>query len=460
MWTRKQFIQTGLMGLSAMGIGPWMLKTNELTRFPYEPNQYNLDQYFPRYKDFAPMVPVWNVTPDIDRCIHRFHLSSPFSPSGRYLGLTRLLREDRAPKPGEIAEIVLVDLFSGNQTIIAQTKGWDSQLGAQVQWGLTDEELYFNDVNTSTWTPYAIKLNPLTGEKKILDGAVYDVSPNGKWLVSTDLKNIGYTQAGYGVIVPKDQITFNQGASETDGVFVTNTQTGQTRMIASYKKIVDECSPTIDIHRYGPGDFYGFHTMWNSQSNRIMLVLRFVPHNGDRAKPMLITMNEHGEDIHLAIPTSEWADKGGNHPNWHPDGNDLIMNLNIDGTGERFVKARYDGSTLVKMTEVPANRGHISVHPNGKLLLNDAYPHKDYAFFDTTAPIWLVDMERHWKHTLIRFESVTKYFEKNPSEARDMRVDPHPVWDTKTYTHIAFNAVENGTRRVFVADLSKFVTNS
>lgn len=460
MWTRKKFVQTGLMGLSAMGIGPWMLKTNELSQFPYEPNQYNLDQYFPRYKDFSPMVPVWNVTPDIDRCIHRFHLSSPFSPSGRYLGLTRLPHEDRAPKPGEIAEIVLVDLLTGSQTIIAETRGWDTQLGAQVQWGTTDEELYYNDVDISSWRAYAIKLNPLTGEKKILNGTVYDVSLDGKWLVSTDLKSIGYTQSGYGVIVPKDQIIFNQGASENDGVFVTNTETGKSRMIASYKKIVDQCIPSIDIQKYGPGDFYGFHTMWNSKSSRIMLVLRFVPHSGDRAKPMLITMNNRGEEIHLAIPSSEWADKGGNHPNWHPDGEHLIMNLNIDGKGERFVKARYDGSTLEKMTDVPANRGHISVHPNGKLLLNDAYPHKDYAFLDTTAPIWLVDIERHWKHTLIRFESVTKYFEKNPSEARDMRVDPHPVWDTKTYTHIAFNAVENGTRRVFVADLSKFVTNS
>ncbi|MFC1778190.1 hypothetical protein ACFL3I_12775, partial [Pseudomonadota bacterium] len=78
---------------------------------------YNLDGLFPRYTDFDPIVPTWCVTPDLDRCIHRFHLSSPFSPSGRYLGLTRLPREDRPPQAGESAEIVLVDLTTGEQKV-------------------------------------------------------------------------------------------------------------------------------------------------------------------------------------------------------------------------------------------------------------------------------------------------------------------------------------------------------
>ena len=89
---------------------------------------YPLDDVFPRYTDFDPIVPTWCVTPDLDRCIHRFHLSSPFSPSGRYLGLTRLPREDRPPLPGESAEIVLVDLTTGEQKVIAETIGWDTQL--------------------------------------------------------------------------------------------------------------------------------------------------------------------------------------------------------------------------------------------------------------------------------------------------------------------------------------------
>ena len=41
--------------------------------------------------------------------------------------------------------------------------------------------------------------------------------------------------------------------------------------------------------------------------------------------------------------------------------------------------------------------------------------------------------------------------------AKAMRVDFHPAWDRRTYTHVAFNGTESGTRRVYVADLSAFV---
>ena len=148
-YTRREILNRTAMSIAGLGLGATIGCTH-LNKFVTEP-KYNLDSLFPRYKDFDPLVPVWCVTPDLDRCIHRFHLSSPFSPSGRYLGLTRLSREDRPPKPGEPAEIVLVDLITGEQKIIAETTGWDTQLGAQVQWGATDRDLLFNDVDPATW---------------------------------------------------------------------------------------------------------------------------------------------------------------------------------------------------------------------------------------------------------------------------------------------------------------------
>jgi hypothetical protein len=220
--------------------------------------KYDMDSVFPRYTDYDPIVPTWCVTPDLDRCIHRFHLSSPFSPSGRYLGLTRLPREDQPPLPGDSAEIVLVDLTTGEQKVIAETIGWDTQLGAQVQWGASDQDLYFNDVNPDTWMPFGVRMDPSTGKTQKLDGTVYSVSPDGKWAASTSLRRIGATQAGYGVIVPKEHIPVNKGLVDDDGVYVTNTGSGESRMVASYQRIIDEAIPKIDVSRYGPGDFYGF----------------------------------------------------------------------------------------------------------------------------------------------------------------------------------------------------------
>jgi len=424
---------------------------------------YPMDKVFTRYTDYDPLVPVWNVTPDFERCIHRFHLSSPFSPSGRYMGLTCLQSEDKKPKPGDVADILLVDLETGEQKIIAKTIGWDTQLGAQVQWGATDKELYFNDVNPDTWMPFAVKMNPLTGEKQNLDGAIYDISPDGKWGVRTSLRRIGATQAGYGVIVPKENIPLNKGIVDNDGVYVVNTESGENKMIASYKTIVEQALPKIDVSRYGPGDFYGFHTKFNAKSDRIMLVLRYMPYNDKKRKPMLITMTREGKDIRVAIPASEWADKGGNHPNWHPDGENVFLNLSItekpadgDITKENwmYVQARYDGSERKIMTEVQANHGHPAVHRDGKYMISDVYPREVIAYGDGTVPLYLVDIENHTSQTILRLDAVTKHFDHDFNKAKSMRVDLHPAWDSSGYKRVAINGVVDGTRRVFVVDLS------
>jgi len=416
-----------------------------------------LDKHFPRYKKFDPQVPVWCVTPDMDRVIHRFHLSSPFSPSGRYLALTRLAREDSPPKPGEVAEVVLVDLKNGEAKPIAETKGWDTQLGAQVQWGANDAQLFFNDVDTSSWMPYGVVMNPLTGENKKLEWTVYDASPDGKRVVSTCLRRIGMTQGGYGVIVPSESIPRNKGTVDDDGVYVTDVESGKTKMIASYKRIVEEAVPKIDVSRYGPGDFYGFHVKWNSKNERIMLVLRYLPKKDSKYRPQLITIKADGGDIRVAVPASYWADKGGNHPNWLPDGEHVMMNLDIYGKGWRFVQARYDGSELRTMTSVPANHGHPSLHPAGKLILTDAYPREEIAFGDETAPLFLIDLEKEERKMLVRMNTFTRVFTGTGSNPKEMRVDLHPAWDRRTHTLVAFNGVTEGTRRVFVADLSELV---
>jgi hypothetical protein len=189
--TRRDFLKRSVLGIGGLGFANSYCKNAGNRKTPAL--KYEFDNLFPRYTRFDTLIPTWCVTPKLDRCIHRFHLSSPFSPSGRYLGLTRLSREDLSPEPGEPAEIVLVNLVTGDQKIVAETSGWDTQLGAQVQWGASDNELFFNDIDTNTWLPFGVKMNPFTGTKKKLDGTVYSVSPDGKWAVSTCLRRIGAT---------------------------------------------------------------------------------------------------------------------------------------------------------------------------------------------------------------------------------------------------------------------------
>jgi hypothetical protein len=433
----------------------------------------DMSSAFPRYIEYDPVVPVWCVTPNLDRTIHRFFDTSPFSPSGRYLGLTRLPYEDRLPTPGDPAEIVVVDLETGDERVVAESRGWDTQLGAQVQWGVTDKQLFYNDLDATNWQPFGVLLDPFTGTKRVLDGTVYMVSPDGRWVASPCLLRIGVTQPGYGVRVPPEQVPANRGAPADDGVYITHVKSGEARLLVSLGDIVKACD--LRLEEFAKGDFYSFHVKWNQQGTRLLLVLRWVPHGrGTRIRAQVITMKADASDIHVTIPASEW-DKGGHHPNWCPDGETVMMNLRFDPSaferayqrlpgrlrrvaqrifgvgadGMRFVQVRYDGTGYGLMSDSVVGTGHPSLHANGRHVITDAYPSEAVSYGDGTTPVRLIDLVAGSEVALIRINTRPPY--RDPGN--ELRVDPHPAWD-REYRRIAFNACADGTRRVYVADLT------
>jgi hypothetical protein len=410
---------------------------------------------FPRYSAYGPAVPVWCVTPHTSRTIHRFFDTSPFSPSGRYLGLTRLPFEDRLPQPGDVAEIVLVDLEAAETRVIAETRGWDTQLGAQVQWGTVDTELYYNDVETETWVPFGVKVDPFTGRRRKLDGSVYMISPDGRFAASSCLRRTGTTQAGYGVIVPAEAVPVNRGVAAADGVWITDTRTGRSHMFISLQQVITTATPAFDMDEYAAGDFYGFHVKWNAGGDRIMFVLRWRPHDPSRKlKHDLITMNSDGSDVRVPIPESLWG-RGGHHPNWCPDGQHIMMNLKLDGESLRFVRARFDGSGLGTLSDRILGSGHPTMHPDRRHILTDKYVYEATEYGDGTTPIRWVDRSTDSEEVLVRVHSQPSF----AGGKGELRVDPHPAWD-RQFSRIAFNGFDTcrSTRAVYVADLSGKLT--
>ncbi|MDA0711021.1 MAG: hypothetical protein O3B73_12510, partial [bacterium] len=348
-------------------------------------------------------------------------------------------------------EVVVVDLETGHQNVVAQSRGWDTQLGAQVQWGATDEALFFNDMDIDVWRPFGVRYNVLTGERFDMDGTVYMVSRDGKSALSPCLLRTGATQAGYGVIAPGAHVPKNTGASDDDGIFITDTTTGKTRLLVSIRKIMETAEPRFDLNRYADGDFYGFHVKWNPQGDRIMFVLRWVSRTqGLKYGPNLITMRADGSEICCPIRDEIWS-KGGHHPDWCPDGESIMMNLKMDGDGLSLIRAHYDGSNFEVMTSVPGS-GHPTLHPNGRHILTDVYAHESLAYGDGTTPIRWIDTQTHTERVIARIASDPPW----PGPKRELRIDPHPAWD-RQYRRIAFNMCVDGLRRVCVADLSGLI---
>ena len=413
---------------------------------------------FETYREFNPAIPVRCITPEgLDRCIHRFYDTSPISPSGRYVALTRLPTEDRPPHEGEPAEIVLVDLLAAKWSVVASTFGYDTQLGAHAQWGSTDHELYFNNMDVPHWRPFAVRLDPLSGERTDLDGTVYMVSPDGTKLASPCLLRTGLTQAGYGVVVPHVALPLNSHADEHDGIFITDASTGKCKLLVSFAQIFEALPEMRRPLEGASGALYGFHVKWNPQGTRLMFVIRWRRaegcgrREGRLTRNHVVTMNADGSDIRLAMPAEIWA-RGGHHPNWCPDGEHIIQNLNLFGTGLQFASFRFDGTDLRALHPGIRGGGHPTLHPDNRHILTDAYTREYAEYGDGTTPLRWIDIESGEETTLVRIRTEPLY--EGPMDC--LRVDPHPAWD-RLHRRIVFNACPGGKRRVFLADLASLL---
>lgn len=418
----------------------------------------NLHGSFPRYEEFDPFVPVWCVTPNRRMCLHRFFDTSPISPSGRYLAVFQLPFENRQPKPGEKGRICMVDLETGKDRIVAETSGWEPQMGANINWGGSDHELFFNDVNTANWRPFAWKIDPFTGVRQPMDGPVYHASPDGRWLISANMTTMRRTQPGYGVRVPDKTVRRNVGAADDDGFYLTDTSTGRQRLLVSIADLLIEADPAIlmdDPDRY---EIYGFHSKFNPQGDRLMLSLRWFPAQDKSVFDMFkvdfgavryawVTMPLAGSPKHCVVGPDQW-EKGGHHATWFPDGKRISMNLNIDRDGMRFVRVNSDGSDLRKMLDNVAGSGHPTVYPDDQHLLTDTYTWEAKAIGDGTVPLRWVDLRTGEEQIVVRFNT------QQPCKDDVMRVDAHPAWD-RSWRYVTFNAFVKGTRRVLLADMQR-----
>jgi hypothetical protein len=415
---------------------------------------------FAQYKEFDPKVPVWCVTPERPGCIHRFFDTSPISPSGRYLAVFQILHEDRQPQPGDKGNVCIVDLETGEDRVVAETAGWEPQMGANINWGGSDHELFFNDVDTATWQPFAWKLDPLSGTRQRMEGAVYHASPDGKWLISANMTTMRRTQPGYGVCIPPEKMRRNIGPVEDDGFFLTDTTSGKTRLLVSIADLLREADPPVLIENPLEQEIYGFHSKFNPQGNRLMLSLRWFATADEPRWNMFkldqsavrfawATMKLDGSGKHCAVGPEQWI-KGGHHATWFPDGQRISMNLNIDRDVLRFVQVNADGSELRKILSSVPGSGHPTMHPNGTHLLTDTYTWEKTAFGDGTIPLRWVNLKTGKEEAIVRINT------QQPCEDSVMRVDPHPAWD-RTWRYVTFNGFVNGTRRVFLADMQALI---
>jgi hypothetical protein len=376
--------------------------------------------------------------------------------------------EDHLNAPGDKGQVVLIDLKTGAEKVVAVTAGWEEQMGANINWGASDEELIFNDVDTATWTPQLVRCNPLTGKIDKTAGGVYHVSPDGRHAASASMATMRRTQIGYGVNLPEDRIRRNVGPSDDDGLFITDLATGRRKLVftlAQAAGLMEELTPQAA----GELEIYGFHSKWSPTGKRVMFsVRRFAAAGparvdlmnnqtpGQRLEFDVFSMNPDGSDARNAIPARYWK-HGGHHTHWLPDGSGFSFNLGGFGQGLRFCRVDQRGGEVTPILRDVLGSGHPTMYPDGRHILTDSYEHeKRIAFGDGTVPLRWVSLAGGGERTLVRIGARTE-----PQPSRALRIDAHPAWD-RDWRLVVFNGVIPGqnTRRVFLADMSAVISGA
>ncbi len=418
---------------------------------------YGFDKIFPRYTGFNPSVPVWCLTPNDGCYTHRFFDTNPISPSGRYLAVLNMPYEDKPAVFADSADVVVVDLLTGVQKTIAQTKGWENQLGANINWDADDSELIYNDLDTETLEAFAYCIDLATGTKRKLEHAIYHVSPDGRTGVSPNMTTMRRTQLGYGVAIPDKKVAIHSIDTDDDGVWAVDIKTGKAKLLLSIKEIFERTHTALERKLLKDYGVYSFHTKWSPDGKKIMFTTRHVPKEckdgfnqiGNKAMQFCVyTCNADGSELNIAIDETQWV-KGGHHTTWAPTSDYLTMNLRIYNDELKLCRATLTGRHVEALIADVQGSGHPSYHPRKNIMVTDTYAIEPLAYGDGTVPIRVIDFDKDEELSPpIRINIKHEYSSGNSV----LRVDPHPVWD-KSADYIVFNGHTGGCRRVFIADM-------
>lgn len=459
---RREFISKTSTGLGAVLVAPGILSFHSKKG---RKRSFKITQYRPgRF-----LAPVKCLTPDDGFYLHTFYDVCPLSPSERYLAVTKFPYQQKTPMWGDEAEICLIDLEEETIETVYSTKGWAFQLGANVQWGTkSDRYLYANDIIDEK--PVCVRIDLETDEVKAYSGAKYDISPDEKYILSPNLLTMNIHQFGYAV---PDRIhgkpsAFSKLDMPNEGLWKTDLESNKTELLVSLPEFVEkvEGSPE-DKEYYDKSVNYLFHSKINKQGTRIMQVFRGLVGNKGR-DASLFTMNPDGTDLKQCLSRNHWNQKsifggGGNHPNWHPDGEHIIMNCIPRRLGYEHMhicQFKYDGSDFKILSKQHYGSGHPSINKDSTFLIADTYPKQKYIPSPKgELPIRLIDLKTDQEQMICSIGTNVgnnwKAYKKGETGSH-YKFDPHPVW-SRDYKKVVFNGAPNGRRQVYMADLSDLV---
>lgn len=290
-----------------------------------------------------------------------------FDSSGRFVLGMQVPFEHRSPTADDVIGVGMVDLQDDDRWIeLGQSSAWNWQQGCMLQWLPGHENtVIWNDRQNGQFVCRMLDVS--SGEARTIPQAVYSVSPDGRFAVTTDFRRIADVRPGYGYAGLKDP-SASQNAPEDSGIWRVDLRTGRSDLILSLADVAGMGTipgSTPDIKHYFN------HLLISPDGKRLIALHRWRYPNGKRLT-RLITMGPDGSDVRIVIPNGYAS-----HFIWRDGSHILSQSRNLlgnSGWGNFLFADRPDGVVEEIGRGVLDPSGHISYLPGNRWILNDTYP--------------------------------------------------------------------------------------
>jgi hypothetical protein len=342
-------------------------------------------------------------------------------------------RIDRMPEPDEAATIILVDTQNDNAVIpIDKTHAWNPQQGTMFYWNPLAPEIqfFFNDRDVESGKVFTV-LYDIEKNQRVCEYR-YEDTPIGNGGVAAD--GSAWLGLNYGRLARLRLVTGYPGAldwskeeaaPETDGMFIVDIETGEKRLLVSYRQLeakLKEHDPQLEHD----GLFIN-HTLWNRDCDRIYFFVR-AGWNGKGKKRVNVPCSIHADGTGLTV-----QDFIGGHPEWAEG------HLLIGRQGDKQILYDVDQKKVVEQWGTPKifpnPEGDISLSPNGDWFVN-GYKKGDKNYYT---------VYRRSDGAYARSEGIYKgEYDGN------IRIDPAPRWNRTNDAILVPGIAGNNTRQMFL----------
>ena len=277
--------------------------------------------------------------------------------------------EHRSPQADDEIRIGMVDLQDGDRwTDLGSSTAWGWQQGCMLQWiPGSSSEVIWNDREDGAYVSRILDVK--SGAMRTIPSAIYALSPDGAWAVSTDFRRLNDTRPGYGYVGipdPNSEVL----APDDVGIWKVDLATGERELLIS----VAEAAAIPNPHSETAGMKHYFnHLLVSPDGSRLIFLHRWRAADGrGRFGTRMFTVGSDGSEPYVLDPYGKTSHFIWRDPEtvlawaWHPTHEDKFY-LYRDRTKE----------TEVIGPEVMPLNGHCTYLPGNAWILNDTYPDED-----------------------------------------------------------------------------------